>query len=75
VNESLQSRREGYAPDNFAIGRKGMGTRQKIVRRANDLFVVHGYHGTSIEAIAKAVGGSRATVYQWRARSRPRWRC
>jgi AcrR family transcriptional regulator len=65
VNESLQSRREGYAPDNFAIGRKGMGTRQKIIRRANDLFVVHGYHGTSIEAIAKAAGGSRATVYQY----------
>src|SRR5436190_185893 len=42
-----------------------MGTRQKIVRRANDLFVVHGYHGTSIEAIAKAAGGSRATVYQY----------
>lgn len=66
MNQSpLQSRREGYAPDSYAIGRKGMGTRQKIIRRANDLFVLHGYHGTSIEAIAKAAGGSRATVYQY----------
>ncbi|OFB37142.1 hypothetical protein BA059_20705 [Mycolicibacterium sp. (ex Dasyatis americana)] len=65
MNDSLDARREGYAPNNFAIGRKGMGTRQNIMLRANDLFAARGYHGTSIEAIAKAAGGSRATVYQY----------
>jgi AcrR family transcriptional regulator len=60
-----QERRPGYAPANPAVGRRGLHTRELIVARAGQLFVAHGYHGTSIDAIAKAVGGSRATVYQY----------
>ncbi|WP_407687060.1 TetR/AcrR family transcriptional regulator [Mycobacterium sp. HUMS_1102779] len=58
-------RRPGYAPTNPAVGRRGMHTREQIVAHAGALFVEHGYHGTSIDAIAKAVGGSRATIYQY----------
>jgi len=58
-------RRPGYAPTNPAVGRRGMHTREQIVARAGQLFVEHSYHGTSIDAIAKAVGGSRATIYQY----------
>jgi AcrR family transcriptional regulator len=60
-----QVRRPGYAPTNPTVGRRGMHTREQIVARAGALFVQHGYHGTSIDAIAKAVGGSRATIYQY----------
>ena len=58
-------RRPGYAPANSTVGRRGLQTRQRIVARAGELFVTHGYHGTSFDAIAKAVGGSRATIYQY----------
>nr|WP_165964966.1 TetR family transcriptional regulator [Mycobacterium eburneum] len=42
-----------------------MRTRAAIVRRAADLFADQGFHNTSIDAIAKAAGASRATVYQY----------
>ncbi|WP_375484221.1 TetR family transcriptional regulator [uncultured Mycobacterium sp.] len=58
-------RRPGYAPANSAVGRRGLHTRQRIVDRAGQLFVAHGYHGTSLDAIAKSVGASRASVYQY----------
>ncbi|WP_232080402.1 TetR/AcrR family transcriptional regulator [Mycobacterium branderi] len=58
-------RRPGYAPANSAVGRRGLHTRQRIVASAGELFVAQGYHGTSLDAIAKAVGGSRATIYQY----------
>jgi AcrR family transcriptional regulator len=58
-------RRAGYAPANSVVGRRGLHTRQRIVARAGELFVARGYHGTSLDAIAKAVGGSRATIYQY----------
>lgn len=58
-------RRPGYAPANPTVGRRGLRTRQRIVACAGELFVAHGYHGTSLDAIAKAVGGSRATIYQY----------
>lgn len=58
-------RRPGYAPTSSAVGRRGMHTRELIVARAGQLFVTHGYHGTSIDAVAKAVGGSRASIYQY----------
>ncbi|MDG4668102.1 TetR/AcrR family transcriptional regulator [Mycobacterium sp. 236(2023)] len=58
-------RRAGYAPDTTSVGRRGQHTRERILARAADLFVAHGYHDTSIESIAKAVGGSRAVIYQY----------
>lgn len=65
MSRSSKSRRPGYAPVNSAVGRRGLHTRDLIVQRAGQLFVAKGYHSTSIDAIAKAVGGSRATIYQY----------
>jgi AcrR family transcriptional regulator len=62
---SAKVRREGYTPANTALGRRGIHTRDRIVASAAKLFVANGFHSTSIDAIAKAVGGSRATVYQY----------
>lgn len=58
-------RRAGYAPTNVELGRRGLHTRQSILGSAARLFLDRGFHGTSIDAIAKAAGGSRATVYQY----------
>jgi AcrR family transcriptional regulator len=65
MRETDKVRRAGYAPRTAALGRRGMHTRDRIVSHASRLFCTHGYQGTSIDAIAKAVGGSRATVYQY----------
>ncbi|MCW2686994.1 MAG: transcriptional regulator, TetR family [Mycobacterium sp.] len=62
---SEKLRRPGYTPGNAALGRRGAHTRDRIVACAAELFVANGYNGTSIDAIAKAVGGSRATIYQY----------
>lgn len=58
-------RRPGYAPDNASVGRRGQHTRERILACAATRFVTDGYHGTSIDSIARTVGGSRATVYQY----------
>ncbi|OBG94512.1 hypothetical protein A5698_01785 [Mycobacterium sp. E136] len=63
--EPEKVRRAGYAPANVELGRRGLHTRQSIVRSAARLFLERGFHGTSIDAIARAAGGSRATVYQY----------
>lgn len=58
--------RPGYAPDNAAaVGYRGLRTRQRILDCAERLFVANGYYGTSIDAIAREVGGSRAGIYQY----------
>ncbi|MGE2836005.1 TetR/AcrR family transcriptional regulator [Mycobacterium sp. SMC-4] len=38
-------------------------TKRRIVAAATELFVAHGYSGTSIDAIAAAAGVSRKTVF------------
>ena len=58
-------RRPGYTPANAAVGRRGQHTRDRIITHAARLFATHGFYGTSIDAIAREVGGSRATVYQY----------
>ncbi len=58
-------RRAGYAPANTSVGRRGRHTRERILACAADLFVADGYHAASIEEVAQAVGGSRATIYQY----------
>jgi AcrR family transcriptional regulator len=63
--QSEKLRRSGYAPSNNSLGRRGRHTRARVVECAAKLFVANGFHGTSIDAIAKAVGGSRATIYQY----------
>jgi AcrR family transcriptional regulator len=58
-------RRAGYAPASVELGRRGLHTRESILQSAARLFLDRGFHGTSIDAVAKAAGASRATVYQY----------
>lgn len=63
--DSEKLRRPGYTPANTSLGRRGIHTRDRIMACAAELFLACGYHGTSMDAIAKAVGGSRAAIYQY----------
>ena len=59
-------RRPGYAPAaNAGVGRRGLHTRDRILGCAAEAFLANGFHATSLDAIAKAAGASRATVYQY----------
>jgi len=59
-------RRPGYAPEaNAGVGRRGLHTRDRILGCAAEAFLANGFHGTSIDTIAKAANASRATVYQY----------
>ncbi|KBZ61165.1 TetR/AcrR family transcriptional regulator [Mycobacterium marseillense] len=59
-------RRPGYAPGaNAGVGRRGLHTRDRILRCAAEVFLANGFHATSLDAIAKAAHASRATVYQY----------
>jgi AcrR family transcriptional regulator len=59
-------RRSGYAPAaNAGVGRRGLHTRDRILGCAAEVFMTNGFHATSLDAIAKAAGASRATVYQY----------
>jgi AcrR family transcriptional regulator len=61
-----KTRRPGYAPPaNAVVGRRGLHTRDGIVGSAREVFLQNGFHGTSVEMIARAAGASRATVYQY----------
>ncbi|HVV08042.1 TetR/AcrR family transcriptional regulator [Amycolatopsis sp.] len=62
-NETL--RREGYGPTSLVVGQRGARTRQKIVEETLRLFEAQGFHATSVDAIAKAAGTSRSTLYQY----------
>lgn len=59
-------RRPGYAPSARPdVGRRGLHTRDRILTCSSEVFLANGFHGTSIEMIAKAAGASRATIYQY----------
>jgi AcrR family transcriptional regulator len=62
-NETL--RREGYGPTSLVVGQRGARTRQRIVDETLRLFETQGFHATSVDAIAKAAGTSRSTLYQY----------
>ncbi|MCW2945728.1 MAG: transcriptional regulator, TetR family [Actinoallomurus sp.] len=62
-NETL--RREGYGPTSLVVGQRGARTRQRIVEETLRLFESQGFHATSVDAIAKAAGTSRSTLYQY----------
>src|SRR3954462_9774273 len=47
------------------VGPRVRHTRDRILECAADLFIARGFHDTSVDAVAKAIGGSRATVYQY----------
>jgi len=61
--ESL--RRGGYGPTSPVVGERGARTRRRIVAETLTLFETQGFHGTSVDGIAKAAGTSRATLYQY----------
>lgn len=58
-------RRDGYGPTSLVVGRRGAHTRGRITDEAMRQFEIHGYHGTSVDSIAKAIDISRPTLYQY----------
>jgi AcrR family transcriptional regulator len=58
-------RRASYGPSSPAIGARGATTRSRITEVSLELFGRLGYFDTSVDAIAKAAGVSRATLYQY----------
>jgi len=65
-SEGETLRRAGYGPTaSLVVGQRGARTRQRIVEETLRLFESHGFHGTSVDAIAKAAGISRSTLYQY----------
>ena len=61
-----KTRRPGYAPAaNPEVGRRGLRTRDRILSRAAEVFLINGFHASSLDAIAKAANASRATIYQY----------
>ena len=65
MSDGEVQRRDGYWPSSPVVGRRGARTRQRIVAEALKLFETQGFHATSVDAIAKAAGTSRATLYQY----------
>jgi AcrR family transcriptional regulator len=66
MTSAHKMRRAGYAPpSNAVVGRRGLHTRDRIVRCAADVFLQNGFHSTSVDMIATAAGASRPTVYQY----------
>ncbi len=51
--------------DNPEVGVRGQRTRQRILDAALEVFGSEGYHGGSIEDIAKVAGCSRVSFYQY----------
>src|SRR3984893_14113744 len=65
MSEASIVRRPSYAPSSPAVGARGATTRGRIAEVSLELFGRVGYFDTSVDAIAKAAGVSRATLYQY----------
>jgi AcrR family transcriptional regulator len=65
MSEASIVRRSSYGPSSPAVGARGASTRGRITEVSLELFGRLGYFDTSVEAIAKAAGVSRATLYQY----------
>ncbi|SHN15930.1 TetR/AcrR family transcriptional regulator [Cryptosporangium aurantiacum] len=65
MSEGEFLRRDGYWPSSPVVGQRGAQTRARIVEAALRLFETEGFHGTSVDSIAKSAATSRATVYQY----------
>jgi AcrR family transcriptional regulator len=65
MSEASIVRRSSYGPSSPAVGARGASTRGRITEVSLELFGTLGYFDTSVEAIAKAAGVSRATLYQY----------
>ncbi|HET6966654.1 MAG TPA: TetR/AcrR family transcriptional regulator, partial [Ornithinibacter sp.] len=59
------ARRASYGPNSPVVGERGARTRRAIVDAALASFETKGFHATSVDDIADAVGISRATLYQY----------
>ncbi|EUA58624.1 bacterial regulatory s, tetR family protein [Mycobacterium intracellulare 1956] len=65
MSEASIVRRASYGPSSPAVGARGANTRGRIAEVSLELFGRVGYFDTSVDAIAKAAGVSRATLYQY----------
>jgi AcrR family transcriptional regulator len=65
MSEASIVRRASYGPSSPAIGARGANTRGRITEVSLELFGRLGYFDTSVDAIAKGAGVSRATLYQY----------
>ncbi|GFG84039.1 TetR/AcrR family transcriptional regulator [Mycolicibacter algericus] len=65
MSESSIVRRASYGPSSPEVGVRGATTRTRITEVSLELFGRLGYFDTSVDAIAKAAGVSRATFYQY----------
>jgi AcrR family transcriptional regulator len=65
MSEASIVRRASYGPSSPAVGARGATTRGRIAQASLELFGRVGYFDTSVDAIAKAAGVSRATLYQY----------
>ncbi|WP_375485133.1 TetR/AcrR family transcriptional regulator [uncultured Mycobacterium sp.] len=65
MSEAPIVRRSSYGPSSPEIGARGATTRSRITEVSLDLFGRLGFFDTSVDAIAKAAGVSRATLYQY----------
>src|ERR1700761_521489 len=65
MSEASIVRRASYGPSSPAVGARGATTRSRIAEVSLELFGRVGYFDTSVDAIAKAAGVSRATLYQY----------
>jgi len=61
----MGQRRSSYGPTSPDVGSRGAQTHDNILGSALELFAEKGYHSTTIQDIATAVGISRATLYQY----------
>src|SRR3984957_5423582 len=65
MSEASIVRRASYGPSSPIVGARGATTRGRITEVSLELFGRLGYFDTSVDAIAKAAGVSRATLYQY----------
>ncbi|MCV7280200.1 TetR/AcrR family transcriptional regulator [Mycolicibacterium flavescens] len=65
MSEAPIVRRTSYGPSSPAVGVRGATTRSRITEVSLELFGTLGFFDTSVDAIAKAAGVSRAALYQY----------
>lgn len=65
MSEAEIVRRSSYGPTSPNIGVRGATTRKRITDVSLELFGRVGFVDTSVDAIAKGAGVSRATLYQY----------
>src|SRR5262245_3793367 len=49
----------------YTFPSRGEARRQAMLQAAGELFLEHGFEGTSVSDVVKRSGGSLATLYAW----------